>query len=207
MSSLHLLKCSGSVICRLPNTEESFSYWGTGSECWQAGEYEKALMYDSRLIDKQLKPAFSLLTSLVPLSQPSLSCQTFRLKLSKHLDEIYSPAFGQKRMLNVQTWKILLKPFLRFEKKSNSFRSMYYSDVLFSCWKVYSVGMQVQYITYTLKHKFCNLYHECWVFRHARVRPSELCVGSIRTTHLNEYMHYERVYIMKNRFFEVVNKA
>lgn len=55
-------------------------------------------MYDSRLIDKQLKPAFSLLTSLVPLPQPSLSCQTF--KLSKHLDEIYSTAFGQKRMLS-----------------------------------------------------------------------------------------------------------
>lgn len=111
MSSLHLLKCSGSAICRLPKHWREFLSLRDWSECWQTGEYEQALMYDSRLIDKQLKPVFSLLTSLVPLSQPSFSCQTFRLKLSKHLDEIYSPAFG--RMLNVQS---VLRPFLRFEK-------------------------------------------------------------------------------------------
>ncbi len=113
MSSLHLLKCSSSAVCRLPKHWREFLSLRDWSECWQTGEYEQALMYDSRLINKQLKPAFSLLTSLVPLSQPTLSCQTFRLKLSKHLDEIYSPAFGQKRMLNVQS---VLKPFLRFEK-------------------------------------------------------------------------------------------
>lgn len=137
-------------------------------------------MYDSRLIDKQLKPAFSLLTSLVPLSQPSLSCQTFRLKLSKHLDEIYSPAFGQKQMLNVPTWKILLKPFLCLEKQLYGWSWIpFVVCIMFKLTFQLSMkcilGMQVQYITYTLKHKFTiyNLYHECLVFRHARVRLGE----------------------------------
>lgn len=51
----------------------------------------------------------SLLTSLVPLAQPSLPCQTFRLKLSSVL-----PAFGQEQMLTARSCKTRLRR--RFSK-------------------------------------------------------------------------------------------